>query len=203
MDFTLDPNKAKAADKVASNISATGYYTGHFTNAYLRHTDNGAVMVGFSFKSDEELTSNFEICTHGRDGKPTFGLDMLHAGLSCLKVRSAKAVAGVRKAYINGAEQDIQCEVYPDFINKPIGLILQKVEYEKQDGSGVGYRMELKHFIDPLTKQTGGEVLNKDAAEKFEKLLGRYTDKLIATTAPQKPKNSSGHDFIVEDEIPF
>ena len=39
------------------------------------------------------------------------------------------------------------------------------------------YILELKHFIDPLTKQTGGEVQNKEKAVKFEKLVVKYQDK--------------------------
>lgn len=210
MDLTYNPELAKKADRLGESIATTGYYTGHFENVYARHTDSGAIMHGFVFKSDDELKANFEMCTFGKDGKPTFALDMLHAGMACLKVRSAKAVNGFRKVFSNGAEMDMACEVYPDFCNKPIGVILQRVEYEKQDMT-IGYKMELKHFIDPLTKQTGGEVQGKEAAMKFEKLLARYSDKNLPRTQDAHNEAKS-NGYVKEDktfakpdteEIPF
>ena len=204
MELIYNPELAKKADRIGENIATTGYYTGHFENVYARITDGGAVMFGFLFKSDDELKSAFEICTHAKDGNPTFGLDMLHAGMACLKVRNAKPTNGTRKTFISGAETTIQCEVYPDFCQKPIGLILQRVEYEKQDGSGVGYKMELKHFIDPLTKQTGGEVQNREKAVKFEKLIAKYQDKNIQKN-DKKIHIADGisAEFTYDEIIPF
>lgn len=62
--------------------------------------------------------------------------------------------------------------------------------------------MNLKHFINAETKQTGSEVIAQTPAVKFEKLKDKYTDILLPKQTAQTDTKHPEID-IKDDEIPF
>lgn len=184
--FTLDTNAVNKADSVSNHITTSGYYEGTFKRVSDQIGREGGHGVKFEFESVDGLTTEFTLWVESKTGEKTFSRDILNAGMACLKLRQVLAQQGTVREWDSVAKSFIEKQgiIYPDFCGKKIGIIIQKQEYIKNDGS-IGFQINLKHFINAETKQTGGEVLRSVPAEKFDKLVTRYEDIKI-----EKPKQT-------------
>jgi hypothetical protein len=94
-------------------------------------------------------------------------------------------------------------------MDKPIGLLLQREEYEKRDG-GVGYKFNIALPFEPSSGMSAGEILTRaTSATSVDKALAALRDK----TMKPRTQPSSGYTRTpgsggsgvgdMDDDIPF
>ena len=126
--YTLDATSARNAESIGKFIRDTGKYKGVFTRAELLiSTEKGSRGIEFDFVSDgKECT--LQLWTHSGTGEPYSALNMVNAIMTCLALRGIQPKKMVVEKYDYDSKQRHKVEVtaFPDLMNKPIGLLLQK-----------------------------------------------------------------------------
>lgn len=194
--------KSAAAAGVSNYISETGKYKGKFTRAEIIRSDKGTEGVELSFVSNEGLKTDFlHLWTVNADGQGLPSLKVLHAVMACLRLRAINP-APIQVTRHDGHAES--AEGFPDLTNKPIGVLLQKEEYTKRDGS-TGYKFNLIAPFDATSELTAGEILaSKTAPEQLPKMVAMLKDKVPQARKPTPvgaTNVGSGSDF--DDDIPF
>jgi len=201
--YNLDTDKARDGDSTGSNrINTSGAYTGIITVAKAVTANTGASGIEFSFKSDDGQEAHYmTLYTRNAQGESIFGEKRLNTIMTCLKVRSINPVQAQIKEYDFDAQQEIEVtrDVYPDLMNKPIGLVLQMEEYFNNSGNKKS-RMNIYGAFDAQTRQTAIEILDQLPAERLDKMVENVRDKLVQKTTQSAPMPTSGS---VDDDIPF
>ena len=83
---------------------------------------------------------------------------------------------GTVKEYDKNAGQMVQRQgyVYPQLVNKPLGVVLKREDYQREDG-GLAYEMKLVAPFNPQTEQSAREIIaNKpphDIAQAVKSVL--------------------------------
>ena len=214
--YQLDTQAARHADTAGATIKEIGKYVGEFIQAEDIKTKNGGRGVAFVFKSAAGQKANLAIYTTSADGERYQGYDMLMAIMTCMQLRGIKPAPGKVTKWDYEAKKTVQEDgtLFPD-LHKPIGVLLETEDYEKQDGK-TGTRMVLKNVFQPGTELTASEILDKKtqpvALAKMVECLrhrplkgARPTPQRTAETAGGPPAvhpASSGFDDM-SDDIPF
>lgn len=208
--YSLDPQSARKGSGSAGSIDETGAYVGKIALAKHIHTDSGASGIQINFESEDGQKANFiNVFTHGKDGSVIFGMDTINALMTCLKVRELNPEQREveEKDFQSGQIQKVKRDVYPDLMEKPVGLILRKEWYVKQSQED-GYRFAIFAPFNAQTGQLATEVLDDKPAEGKDKIAATLKDK----GAPKSRTASGGSqsqtagappvdDF--DDDIPF
>lgn len=197
--YTLDADLAKQVG-TRLRITRSGKYVGRFTRAELVVSRQKSEGVEFSFESDDGRTADYLSCwTHNVDGRELYGLKVLNAVLTCLGVREIVAKPATLQDRHGGTRD---ARIFPQLLDRPIGLVLQREEYLKQDGS-VGWKFNVVAPFEAARGLTAGEILAKaDAPEQLERMIAGLRDK----TLPQRPTAgivASGGLADLDDDIPF
>ena len=206
-EYTLDPQAAKDANSGSKRIKESGKYVGKFTAAWYEQNDKGTESVHFLFESIEgQEAGPLALDTHNGAGDAWPSYKMLNAIMTCLKVRGIKTTQGNVTLYDFGSGGMVTKSkpTYPELVNKPIGLVLQREEYQKQDGS-IGERMIIAGPFDPATLKMASEVLNSTEAKALDGVL-RYIDAnpVRALRGVKKPAaHHAESSQFADDEIPF
>lgn len=176
--FELDDEAASKADNVANRIDQSAAYIGRFKTVHsIKAERTGTSGLHFEFVSPGGGQAGFDVYTVKADGTKTFGWNQVMALMALLGLRSLRGVKGKHEAFVDGKRQEVEGEVFPDFADKDIGLVLQKERYNKQDG-GETFRMNLQALFHPVTKMTSSEIKERKATpEKLEKILRSLKDK--------------------------
>lgn len=209
--YQLDPNAAREGANVGSQrINETGAYTGIFTKAKHFVNSNGTTGIDFAFESVSGAKTYFQIYTRNAQGEAIFGEKQLHAIMTCMKLRGLTPVQATIEEYDFDTRQvqQVQATVYKELTSAPVGVVLQKEHYTKNNGEP-GERMNFFAAFNPETKQMADEVLDKLPAEKLDRVIVALKDK-ISTSHPQTgaPAQSNGGfagdpGIIYDDDIPF
>ena len=159
--YTLDVQAARHADTAGATIKELGKYVGDFIQAQDIKTKKGGRGVSFIFKSAGGQKANLAIYTTGASGERYQGYDALMAIMTCMQLRSIQPQPGKVTRYDYEAKKEVQEDgtLFPD-LHKPIGVLLETEDYEKQDGS-LGTRMVLKNVFQASTELTASEILDK------------------------------------------
>ncbi len=204
--YDLNPEQAKQAE--SARITETGKYVGVFTAAYGTESQKHTEGIEFAFKTDDGRTADFlTLWTYNADNKELFGLKVLNALMTCARVKRLAPAAGTIDKWENGQRVKVAAQVFPDLTNKRVGLLLQREEYRKQDGS-TGNKFNIVGAFDAESEMTASEILAK--ASKPEKLAGMVAslrDKLLvgggsAGSHSSAPAENGGGGFP-DDDIPF
>ena len=215
--YQLDVQAARHADTAGATIKEIGKYVGEFVQAKDVVTKKGGRGIEFIFKSQGGQKANLAIYTTGANGDRYQGYDALMAIMTCMQLRSIQPQPGKVTRYDYEAKKEVQEDgtMFPD-LHKPIGVLLETEDYEKQDGS-VGTRMVLKNVFQPGTELTASEILDKKTtpgmlAKMVEGLRHRPL-KGARQPAPRQDDGfggppaghpaSSGFDGMDDDSIPF
>lgn len=214
--YQLDTQAARHADTAGATIKEIGKYVGEFIQAEDIKTKKGGRGVAFVFKSASGQKANLAIYTTSADGERYQGYDTLMAIMTCMQLRGIKPAPGKVTKWDYEAKKEVQEDgtLFPD-LHKPIGVLLETEDYEKQDGS-TGTRMVLKNVFQPGTELTASEILDKKTqpvalAKMVEGLRhrplkgARPTPQRTAETAGGPPSGhpaSSGFDDM-SDDIPW
>lgn len=208
--YKLDADSAKKADQIMNRIDETGKYVGQFTRAENVESRKGTKGVEFSFKSDDGQNADYlTVWTVNSDGKQLRGYEVLMAIMTCLKIKNIKPVHQVIEKYDADARQRVEMnvEVFPELMGKPIGLLLQREEYAANDGT-IKAKMNIFGAFEPATGFTASEILTQaKVPATLEKMLAALKDKKIKRPSGQSLPNeyspsSNGMDDL-DDDIPF
>lgn len=215
MDFTLDTKAAKAADQLNARITEAGKYSGVFTRAEAITSKKGSKGVEFSFKCDDGSTSDYlSVWTSNASGEQLAGFKAVMAMLTCMSLRGAKETQIEVEKYNFDMQQRERVTVpgYPDMMNRPIGLVLQKELYTKNNG-GEGERMLIVGCYRPSDEFTASEILDKAVkpevlAKQLQWLAGKSvkdsrTNATPGASAPAAAASSGGGFADFTDDIPF
>lgn len=174
IEYNYNEQSAVKADDAASRIAEPGPYVGKFVRVEaIKSERTGAQGIAFAFEAPGQGTTDFSLWTQGADGKPFFGMNMVNAIMFLLGVKSLKSVPGKVERYDEEAKARIEVDgdVFPDLCNKPIGIVLQKELYSKDNG-GDGVRMNLYGLFQPETKLMMSEIKErKTTPVKLERLV--------------------------------
>ena len=201
--YNLDASKAKeGSGRVSNRITETGGYVGVITMAKDVTAKSGAKGIELTFKSNEGLEAKYlTLWTQNKDGKAIFGESQLHALMTCLKVKTISAVERVITEFDLDLKKEVQnpAMIYPELMNKPVGLVLQAEEYDGKNG--VAEKMVYFTSFDASTKKLAAEILDQKPAEALDKILKNLKPKKLKR--PEHLAESADHAGGVEDDFPF
>lgn len=207
--YTLDTKAASAADNIVSRIDQSGKYVGTLTRVEIVASKQGTEGVEFSFRSDDGATADFlTLWTYKASGEALPSLKTLNAMMTVVRVKSLTPTQGTVEKWDSGTGQrgKFPATIFPELTGKRIGLLLQREEYEKRDGS-VGAKVNIVGCFDPETELTASEILaRKTKPETLARMVGALRDKPMkngrAAHAAPASDTSSGFDDM-DDDIPF
>ena len=160
MDYKLNKEKAMSAG-MGGYITASGFYEGVFIEVKEVTASTSTKGIEFAFEDTNGAKANYmTIYTQKANGDALYGEDMIHAMMTCMKLKEMP----LRDGRYTAAEGAM------------IGLVLQKEEYEKKDKS-TGYKMNILHFYQPGTNLMADEIFDRKPAERLEKITVK--DKLL------------------------
>lgn len=159
--YQLDTQAARHADTAGATIKELGKYVGEFIQAQDIVTKKGGRGISFTFKSTSGQRATLAIYTQSADGERYQGYDTLMAIMTCMQLRGIKPAHGKVTKWDYEAKKEVQEDgtLFPD-LHKPIGVLLETEDYQKQDGS-IGTSMVLKNVFQPGTELTASEILDK------------------------------------------
>jgi len=209
----LDAEKAKAACG-GGYIQRTGKYIGQFTQAVCIEPPSGAKGIEFEFISETGEQASFSIFTQGKDGKDIYGLNQVHAIMTCMRLRGA--TVAMQKASIWDSKEQKRVEKpmpqLTGMLNKPIGILLEMEEYKNGNGEPKK-RMNFKHAFEAATELMADEILaGKAGPERLPREVAKLKDQVAKPANNANPFNASKGqnernpppaDYDDDNSIPF
>lgn len=204
--YSLDPEQAKQAG-VSNRIVESGRYLGRFTRAEAIKSRQNTEGVEFTFETDDGQTADYLTCwTYNERGESLYGLKVLMAVMTCLRVKQLAP----KQMQFQGRDGARVGDGFPDLMDKPIGLLLQREEYAKQDGS-TGFKFNIALPFDAASNLTAGEILGKATTPAaLDKAQAALRDK------PLQKRREAAHEYAssghpangggvgdMDDDIPF
>lgn len=204
--YALDTKLAKQAD-AGGYISETGKYIGEFKNAFQVISGNkGTYGIEFAFESEIGEKANYlTLWTHSSSLEPIYGAQLINATMAVLKLRGLTMQKGQATDHTG---QPRTVDIFPELINRKIGLLLQKEEYLKSDNS-IGHKFNIINVFDPDTELTASEILDRKTEPKLlAQHVSRLKDKLLPANKVSSQSSgyqppSSGGLADMSDDIPF
>ena len=207
MSYALDTNSARKADQTGRFIKEIGKYIGKFTRAEDIKASTGTQGIAFTFEADGQ-SANLSIYTLKSDGEKLMGHDVLMAIMTCMKCREINPVKGKVTKWNNDlrADETVDALVFPELMNKPVGLLLETEDYIKRDGS-TSTRMVIAGVFQADTELTASEILDKKVTpeqlpKRVAALRHRPAKAAKGGSAPAKT-GGTGHFDDMSDDIPF
>ena len=182
--FALQRNDANARKIGGSGrVQTTGAYEGVFTRAEAKESSSGALGIEFDFKTNDGATASFlGVWYLNGDGKELSGMKIVDALQLLLRVKSTVPVMGMVEKW-DSATREVKNQkllVYPDFMGKPIGLLLQ-VEHDVYNGQPT-QKMIIYGMYDIASGKTPMEIVDKKPAGGLAGQIAALKDK------PYRPK---------------
>jgi hypothetical protein len=200
--YTLNIDLARQVG-MSSRITHSGRYVGRFTRAELIESRQKTEGVAFTFGTDTGQVADFLSCwTHKVEGRELYGLKVLNAILTCMRLREIAPRAG-RVQERNGGTREAR--VFPQLLDKPIGQVLQREEYLKQDGT-VGWKFSIVAPFDPATGMTAAEILGRaEAPTQLARIVESVRDKVLPRRAGDQARAGvhPGSLADIDEDIPF
>lgn len=197
--YTADPSAARQAN--ANNfIDQSGKYIGDFTLAEAVTSKKGTEGIEFSFKNQDGQQANYlTLWTYNEKGEALYGYKVLSAIMTVMGVKSLEPRQGNIKDKDGNARQVI---AFPALHGKPVGLVLQKVLYTKNDGKD-GYKFNIFAPFQANTELTAKEILDGQTQPKaLGGIIATLKDK-DERTAGQSGGQSYGGSNSSEPDDPF
>ena len=211
MDYSLDSNAARAGDKTSNFIDESGAYAGTFQRVEaLISKEKGTHGIGFTFKTADGASVNFDVWTVKSNGEKLSGFDAIQAIMTCMKVRGMKPEPMTVEKYDFEARQTklTQINGFPALTGKPIGVFLQK-ELSIYNGEEKA-KMNLVGSFEADTQLTASEILDKSVTPKnYASKLAWLEKKPVKdsrgkggnVSPPQQSPHTAPESF--EDDIPW
>src|SRR5690606_30038956 len=162
--------------------------------------------VEFSFKADDGSTADFlTLWTYNAKGDALPSLKALNAMMTVARVRNLTPTQGTVEKWDAQAGQRMQmaATIFPELTNKRMGLLLQREEYEKNNGD-IGTKVNIVGCFDPETELTASEILaQKTTPETLAKMVAALKDKPLKNRRHYEPAGDQYGPGSIDDDIPF
>lgn len=199
-EYKLNPENARTV-ATGAWLTQTGKYIGKITGAEYLKSSSGANGIQLSFESNTGLKTNFlNLWLENGKGESLYGRKVLDALMTCLKLRGIKAQHGIVKR--DDGKQE-EATIFPDFIGKSIGFLLEREEYVNNAGA-LKARMVIVAPFDAHDERIAIEILDNKPAGTLPKLVAQLKDRPaknrpLTGTAPP----ATGGIADLDDDIPF
>jgi hypothetical protein len=206
-NYQLNPADAREGSGGGRlRINSNGAFEGKFTKAKHITASTGAAGIEFEFETSAE-SARFTLYTANKDGQPIYGAKQLQALMAVLKLRAITAKMATIEEYDYDLKTNVAgpAEIYPDLMNKPVGIVFQMEEYESQQDGTVKLRPNFFAPFDPATKKVAAEILDQSPATKLEKIVAGLKTKTLQpqSHAPQHTNHPGQTPVDLNDDIPF
>lgn len=172
--YTLDTTAAQQANQ-NSYIDQTGKYIGAFIVAKAVTSRSGTEGIEFSFKAQDGRQANYlTLWTFNSQGEALYGFKVLNALMTVMGVKELHPKKGSAAKPDGTREEAI---AYPDLHNKPVGIVLQKEFYFKDNGEE-GYKFNIFAPFQAGTELMAKELLdNKTQPQALASIISSLKDK--------------------------
>ncbi len=208
--YALDTTAARKADNTGGAIKELGKYIGRITQAEDITATTGTRGIAFNFESSTGQKARVRIYTQKASGEQLMGYETLMALMTCLGLRNIEPKEGMVKYWDNDARAEAtkKGRLFPELC-KPIGMLLETEDYEKNDHS-IGTRMVLKNVFQVPSELTASEILDrKTVPEQLSRMVAGLRHRPLKGTKPAQapaPRAASGGGSgfdDMDDDIPF
>lgn len=224
--YALDKQSAVEADNLSKYLEKSGKYVGKFTRAeVLVSAKKGTHGIGFTFVDQSGQTAKFDVWTMQANMNKLSGFGLVQALMTCMSIKDLSTTQAEVDRYDYDQKKDVKviADVFADLVGKPVGLVLQSVEYEKfKDNAPSGvYAWKLEPLIAFRASDsfTSSEIWGKATKPtKLDAVVSRLEDKPLKNKAVSRPEQgyspyansaptpapaSSGFSDMDDDSIPF
>jgi len=150
-----------------TGISESGAYVGAMS-ALLGTANTGTKFLEFSLTTEQGQARYMKVYYEKADGTKCAGNGIINAIMGLLKLPVINTV----QAQVDGETVTI----IPEFEDKPIGFVLQKIHYTKNNGKD-GFKFDIRMPFSAGTRSTLKEALAQAPAVTVDKMLETLTDK--------------------------
>jgi hypothetical protein len=207
--YALNTQAARQADERFGRIEQHGAYTGVFLRAEDITSRNGARGIDFEFETAEKQSATFSVWTFDRQGKEIpSSMKLVSAMLTCFALRNIEPQAVRVKKWNRdvGARQEMDVEGFPMLMNKPIGVLFDTEDYQKNDGS-LGSRVVLAGFYRAADGLMAGEILDKKVTgAQLQKFIGTLRHRPMRQAQSQQsrqPEMAGAGGGSFDYDVPF
>lgn len=198
--YQLDAAAAKQADQTGKFIKDTGKYKGKFTKAEAIVAESGTKGISFIFESEAKQQVSFTMYTIKTDGTQLYDYQKLMAIMTCMRIKNVADPVKSKTTKYNfdtKREEEYMGNLLLDLMNRPIGLVLQNCEYEKQkDRIPTGeyaWKLEPSFAFEASTELMASEILGgKTKPEMLGAIMARLTDRPLKNKG-NSPKPVQGY----------
>lgn len=194
--FTYSEEAALSAGQ-SSYLSEGGAYILTITEAKFTESQGGAKAIEFSGETEEGLKVNYlSVYYIKKDGQTNkYGNDMINAMMGICDIPA-----------LTSRMKDVSTYIAPEFTDKKVGLLLQKVLRNKNNGDTT-YGFEIVMPFIPSSRKTLQENKYNQPAETVSKRAESMTDKDERKSVPHSdrtaPGNSAYPPVDTYDDIPY
>jgi hypothetical protein len=218
--YTRDDNLAVQPEtNVGGRIETSGAYVGHFTQAKERTAKTGTKGIEFNFEAEDGRVARYLTLWLTRENgeKIEYPFSLLSALMACLNVKNVESTTAVIDEWNQaaGTMMPVEAQTFPELINKPIGVLLQREERLWEGKTYVS--MKIAQFYDPSDSSTPAEILSgKRSGQALDKLVGNLRESVVRSDAPPSgavpasdnapdnaPDNAASFSAIDDDDVPF
>ncbi|SDV49242.1 hypothetical protein [Chitinasiproducens palmae] len=204
--YALNTTAARQAEQRGGRVTEIGKYLGRFSRAEDMTSQKGTRGIDFQFETHDKQSAYFTIWTINAEGKELYGFKHLQALMTCLGLRNIKPGQQIVKKYDRDAEemQDVMANVFPDLMDRDIGILFETEDYEKKDGT-VGTRVVPAFFFQADTELVASEILDRRTQPlKLAGLVQQLKHRPLKATANRSASQHAGGGFdATDDDIPF
>jgi hypothetical protein len=188
--FGFNPESAKQADSSA-RIEEPGKYVGVIKHMEFVTANTGTTGFEIEFETDLKQSASMTIWTEKSDGTTLGGVHKINALLACVGAKGLTPTGQQLEKYDHAAKGHVMknCVVAPEVAGKRVGLLLQRENYQNDNGDWK-YQMNFFSCFQAQSELMAKEVLDrKTTPEALPKSLASLMSNPITT---RKPKNNNG-----------
>ena len=175
-------NKEEAQNAGSNYIDKSGYHICTITDAELINKESGAKFVRLSLEDDFGKSTRTDILVVKKNGEKAFGNNFIQSLMGTLRIVNLNHDANNK---------------FQMLVNKRIGVVLEREEYLKSDGSGIGYKFNVLHFCDQVSNKTYAESSQNKEAKAYKQ---EVKEKLLQSGSTQ---NTIQQNTAQESDLPF
>jgi hypothetical protein len=167
-------------------IETDGAYVGHFTLAKERTATTGTKGIEFNFEAEDGRTARYLTLwlTRANGDKIENSYGLLSALMVCLNVKNVESTSAMVDEWSVAASMMMptEAQIFPELMNKPIGVILQREERLWEGKTFVS--MKIAQFYDPGDRRTPAEIMSGSrAGQVVDKYISKR-ESVVRTDAP-------------------
>lgn len=187
--YTLDNEAARQAN-ANSYIDQTGKYIGEITVAKAVTSTQGTEGIEFSFKAKDGQQANYlTVWTFNASGEKLYGYKVLNAMMTVAGIQRLEPQPETIK---DKDGNSVQITGFPAFYRQPIGLVLQKEFYVKDDGSQ-GHKFNIFAPFHASSELTAKEIIERAVQPRaLAGIIASLKDKPARESTGSRPARTAG-----------